>query len=285
MSENTTPGGDPLPPKLNLKPQNPLVDLVNATPVERDAKHHTAKIDLPAIPPETNGTLKKKTSRIPLDQVSAEPGAPSGSPVPGVGTAKTIRLTNPPSSPTITIVPSSKAIVGTMILDDAKRQTSRIPLESATTGSGESGDQPAIPKTIRIKRPTVTQSVPVPAAPLAQPTSPAQESPFAPKSSTARIDLPEQEMTEEGGQVTQRKTIKIRRADGSVPAKPGPRSPVVARMEQEAAEHAAEAVSAPHPIFPTLAAVAIVLLCVLVYVLCVQAFPNLNWSFPGKISL
>ncbi len=284
MSENTTPGGDPIPPKLNLRQDNPLLDLVNAARKERDEKHHTARIDLPETPPEVTNTLKKKTSRIPLDQVSAEPGAAAGSPVAGIGASKTIRLTNPSSStPTITIAPSPKAMSVAMMQDDAKRQTSRIPLESATPGSGDGSDgQAAIPKTIRIKRPMVTQAIPLAPAPV--PPPPSQEPPFAPKSSTSRIDLPKQEVTEEG-QVTQRKTIKIRRADGDAVTLPGPRSPVVARLEQEAAAQAAETVSAPHPVFPVLAAVALVLLCVLVYVLCVQAFPDLHWSFPGKVTL
>lgn len=279
MSENATPGGAPMPPKLNLKKDDQAGNVINIGGGNREAKKHTARIDLPETPPET--PLKKKTSRIPLDQVSAEPGAATGSPVPGVGASKTIRLSSPSSIPTITIAPSKAA--ASLSMDDAKRQTSRIPLEAAIQ---EKGGEPDTPKTIRIKRPTVTQTIPSPVESKTPPA--AQETPQSAKSVTSRIDLPESESIIEDGQPTQRKTIKIRRAEGGVPVKAAPRSPVVARMEQQAAANAADEIagaSAPHPVFPALAAVAVILLCVLVYVLFTQAFPDWGWSFPGKVNL
>lgn len=282
MSENTTPDGNLMPPKLNLKKEDPPASFANLAGKDREDKKHTARVDLPETPPEATATLKKKTSRIPLDQVSAEPGAPAGAPVPGIGASKTIRLTSTFATPTITIAPSPKAVPVTMLTDDAKRQTSRIPLDIATTGRDDGAGQGDIPKTIRIKRPTVTPSIAIPVETVAPPS--AAEAPAPAKAITSRIDLPETESAE-GGQVTQRKTIKIRRAEGGPTVKAAPRSPAVARMEQAAAAHAADDVNAPHPIFPVLAAVAVVLLCVLVYVLCVQAFPSLNWSFPGKVTL
>jgi hypothetical protein len=285
MSENTTSGDTSMPPKLNLKQSDqPATGIPMAG---RDAKSHTARINLPETPPEPAPALKKKTSRIPLDQVSAEPGAPAGSPVLGMGTSKTIRLSPLSPSPTITIVPSQKVLSGSMILDDAKRQTSRIPLELAISEKDNtSTSQPNAPKTIRIKRPNISQSIPAPVQAATPP--PAQESTQSPMSRTSPIDIPEQE-SPDSGQATQRKTIRIRRPEGGSAERAAPRSLAVARIEKEAAANVAAelagGVSAPHPIFPALAAVAVILLCVLVYVLFTQAFPTLGWTFPGKITL
>ena len=276
MSDNTTLGDNAIPPKLNLKPQ--------------EANKHTTRIDLPTAQPEPPPTLKKKTSRIPLDQVSAESGAAAGAPVQGVGASKTIRISRPTGTPTITIAPSSKVLSGTMISDDAKRQTSRIPLELAISDGANTPSEGGAPKTIRIKRPTPTQSEP---APVAMPPPPqAVESVATPPppamSKTAQISLPDAALPETG-QATQRKTIKIRRADGVGIDKAAPRSLAVARVEKVMADHvaadAAGEVPPPHPIFPVMAAAAVALLCVLVYVLFVQAFPSLGWPFPGKVTL
>ncbi len=278
MTSNTN-GDSAIPPKLNFKDSD-------APPADA-AKKRTARVDLPQpTPPETAGTLKKKTSRIPLDQVSAEPGAPTGAPVAGVGAAKTIRLTPAGPVPTITITPSPKAISAALLPEELKRQTSRIPLETAGGERTDSGTPIAAPKTIRIKRPAGLAATPIP--PIQPPEPQATDTPApaepAAKSVTSRIDLPEEQPSEEG-QPTQRKTIKIRRPDGS-PARPVPRSMAVARVEAQAAARVAEEnVAAPHAIFPVLAAAAVVLLCVMVYVLLLQAFPNLGWNFPGKVML
>lgn len=270
---NTANGDNAIPPKLSFKPAEPGV------PEAEEGKKHTARVDLPQAAPEPAAILKKKTSRIPLEQAGAEPGAPTGDPVPGVGASKTIRLAPVAAVPTITIAPSPKAVSAATLSEDIKRQTSRIPLDEATATKVES--QPSAPKTIRIKRPSGLQSAPI------LPPTPQEEEALAPetagKSVTSRIDLPEEAGSGEG-QATQRKTIKIRRAEGGT-VRPAPRSLAVARVEAQAAARVEQEVAAPHAIFPMLAAAALVLLCVMVYVLLLQAFPDLNWSFPGKITL
>lgn len=272
MTTNTN-GDNAIPPKLSFKPGE------GSSPDAGAGKKRTARVDLPKAAPDPATGLKKKTSRIPLDQVSAEPGAPTGAPVPGMGASKTIRLAPAPSSvPTITIAPSSKSTSAALLPDDVKRQTSRIPLDAATTERQEPAA--GVPKTIRIKRPAGLQSVPI-VSPAAQEEQMAAE--MTGKTVTSRIDLPEQEISEEG-QATQRKTIKIRRAEGGA-VKPAPRSMAVARVEAQAAARAEADVAAPHAVFPLLAAAAVVLLCVMVYVLLLQAYPNLGWNFPGKVTL
>lgn len=276
MTSNTN-GDNTIPPKLSFKAPD-------QAPAQTEKKH-TSRVDLPpSAVPEGATTLKKKTSRIPLDQVSAEPGAATGSPVAGVGAGKTIRLSPAGPVPTITITPSPKAISGALVTEDIRRQTSRIPLEAAATPPETTAG--GSPKTIRIKRPAGLAATPILAAtePPAAPAVPSLTAEPTAKAVTSRIDMPE-EGTGDTGQVTQRKTIKIRRPDGS-PAKAVPRSLAVARVEAQAAARVAEEnVAAPHVVFPLLAAAAVVLLCVMVYVLLMQAFPNLGWNFPGKVTL
>jgi hypothetical protein len=163
--------------------------------------------------------------------------------------------------------------------EQAKRQTSRIPLETVLSGTsaGEmtaSGTSPS-PKTIRIKRPEASQSVklgPSP-EPVSQPPQPVDLS--AAKRSTSRLELVEEPQPE--SQNTQRKTIKIRRAEGPGSInKPAPRSVNVARLEAKAAEYQAEQAAAEviHVIYPVAAAVAFLILCATLYVLVLQVLPG-----------
>jgi hypothetical protein len=219
-----------------------------------------------------------------LEQVSAEAGAPSGAPVGGVGiSSKTIRLAPPtPTPPTISIPPATPVTrVMTRGPDDAKRQTSRISLEIALAERADAGGAPGTPKTIRIKRPVAAPGAKEGVAPAPSPT----EAPtVVAKSITSRIDAAEAPQPE--GQPTQRKTIKIRRAEGGVTLKPAPRSVAVARLEAEAAERRAEEVAeSTHVLFPVAAAVAVCILVFMIYAFLVQAFPDANLSFPGKITL
>lgn len=92
---------------------------------------------------------------------------------------------------------------------------------------------------------------------------------------------------EDGAQATQRKTIKIRRADGTA-AKSQPRNVAVARIETETAgatEGLTEELVRINVAFPIMAAVALVILGVLVVILAAQAFPNLGWNLPGSVTL
>lgn len=233
-----------------------------------------------AVPAEAGAGIKKKTARISLEQASAEPGAVAATPVPGVGVAsKTIRLA-PAVSGQLPVMPPSlgKALSGSLASEEVKRQTSRIPLE-AVLSSGATSAASSIPKTIKVKRPTITPA----AVEQTQAISPVAEAvPAAPmaKNQTARVEITPDMIPEP--QQTQKKTIKIRRADGgAAEIKAAPRSVAIARAEEALAEATAAAagqVAKPHVAFVGMAAAALLVLCFLVYVLAAQAYPNLGWA-------
>ncbi len=266
MSDDMKPEDSAIPPRVTIKVPGQSGDVSEA---------------------QTAATLpgnKKKTARISLDQTTAEPGATQASPVGGIGYAsKTIRLA-PAMTGQMAVIPPApvgKVSSGSVMSEEAKRATSRIPLEailSQTTPSAPSGMESA-PKTIKVKRPTIsiapkvtgmTGGEPVVAAPpVAAATS---------KSQTARVDIAPEELAEP--QQTQKKTIKIRRAEGPAGDGGARRMVNVARAEAAIANEAAGSggVPAPHWIFPVTAAVAMLVLCFLIYLLSAQAFPNLGWS-------
>ncbi|MEI6148807.1 MAG: hypothetical protein WCS01_06890 [bacterium] len=276
---------DGTPPRFSLKPP---------VGTSSEAKKQTTRVDVPPSQ-DSPTTLKKKTSRISLDQTAAEAGAPPGLPVPTLGiTAKAIRMApaapTPPSLsiPKLPSTPVPSALSGGEGSDETKRQTSRISLESIlgerNTGAIEVTAATNEPKTIRIKRPTLPQSLKPAAsvpAPKATASAPIEASP---KSTTARLTLGEEAPAE--GQATQRKTIKIKRAEGGASvSSPAPRSPAVARFEAETAARMAEegAQTSFHAFFPVAAAVALIILGVVVYILLAQAFPNPSLNYPGRI--
>jgi len=230
------------------------------------------------------GAGKKKTTRIALDQVSAESGAVQGAHVESVGVAsKTIRLAPIVSSQTaVTPLPSiGKALSGNFSADDGKRQTSRIPLEAIFPGlsqSGTSGMPSSIPKTIKVKRPMISlspkmdvetggESVPV----VSEPPS----SVVSAKSQTARVDVVQDAAPE--AQQTQKKTIKIRRADGD-PRAAEPRGVSIARSGEDSSASSSNQVARPHGVFIGVAAAALMVLSFMIYVLAAQAYPSLGWS-------
>ena len=288
MSEETKPAGGAIPPRITLK-QAEGVGNGDAAPADgSEAKGKTTRVEI--VPPvqEVAPTLKKKTSRIPLEQIAPESGARPVSPT-GLS-SKTMRLapaTPPP--PSISIPPqgpATRVMTGARVSDETKRQTSRISLDTVLSErpSAEGGAQaaPGVPKTIRIKRPTSSP------AGTGSPSAPAPALPevSAAKRTTSRIEIGGEAPAE--GQQTQRKTIKSRRADGGATvARSAPRSVSVARLEAQAAERRAGelAEGSVHFLFPVAAAVALVLMGVMLYVLAVQAFPNAHLSFPGKITL
>lgn len=169
-----------------------------------------------------------------------------------------------------------------------KKKTSRISLDfvlgDQQAGGTEAPDSAAVPKTIRIKRPTTTQSIKTLSS-LMEPIPPSPAS--SAKSSTARIELTSEPQPE--GQATQRKTIKIRRPDGTgaAAAKSIPHSMAVARLEADAEGRlsARAAEESVHMLFPIAAAVAFLILGFVVYVLLAQAFPNPSLNYPGRITL
>lgn len=279
MSEDNKSGNAPIPPRLTIKAPGQTGGL-GTRPLETPST--MAPPPNPSVPPELNQVagLKKKTARISLDQVTAESGAPAT--VSGVGIAsKTIRLAPAMmgQGAVTPLPPVGKALSGMLISDDAKRKTSRISLDSvlpqleaAASAGGDAG-----PKTIRIKRPTFSSSTnlptmaPVEPAPVVTPVEPNA------KSQTARVDIPPEAMVTEAQQ-TQKKTIKIRRAEGGSEAKTAPRSISVARAEAALERATQVQVATPHWSFVMVAAAAVIVMCVMLYALMAQAYPSLGWS-------
>lgn len=237
---------------------------------------------------------KKKTARLSLDQVTADPGAVAGAHVEGVGgVSKTIRLSPAQTGQaTVTPLPSvGKALAGTFAYDEAKRQTSRIPLEAVMPGASGTASLPGIPgvastmpKTIKVKRPSLSLSADISAIKAETPAAIPVEAPAAGKNQTARVDLAPEAVTEgvPDSQPTQKKTIKIRRADGAE-SKPGEvRSVSIARADGTGAGgavvQAVGQVAKPHGAYVGLAAVALLVLCFMIYLLAAQAYPSLGWS-------
>ncbi|MEI6787399.1 MAG: hypothetical protein WCL49_02855 [bacterium] len=269
MSDDIKPENGSIPPRVTIKIPGQSGEL---------AETPTAA---------TMPTNKAKTARISLDQVTAEPGATQAAPVSGVGVAsKTIRLAPAMTGQVlISSMPSVGKAVSGMVSEESKSQTSRISLEAVMAEiSGNSQELP--PKTIKVKRPVLTNvpkvtSLPAevqsesPAPAMVAPQQPAGE--LVSKSQTARVDIvPEAAEPQQ----TQKKTIKIRRADGATgDFKPASRSVSIARAEGESAEapKAGSDVPAPHGIFIAMAAAAALVLCFMLYVLAAQANPALGW--------
>jgi hypothetical protein len=269
MSEDIKPENGSIPPRVTIKIPGQSGEL---------AETPTAA---------TVPVNKTKTSRISLDQVTAEPGATQAASVNGVGVAsKTIRLAPAMTGQVlISSMPSVGKVLSGMISAESKSQTSRISLESAMAETGTKSPD-SVPKTIKVKRPMLTttpkvaglsaesQSEAPPPATMAPPP-PAGE--LLSKSQTARVDIiPEAAEPQQ----TQKKTIKIRRADGgSGDIKTVGRSISIARAEGESPEalKAGSDVPAPHGIFIAMAAAAALVLCFMLYVLAAQANPELGW--------
>ena len=237
---------------------------------------------------------KKKTARIGLDQTTADTAALSGAHVENMGVAsKTIRLA-PAMTGQLSVSPLpsiGKALSGTFAYDDVKRQTSRIPLEAVLPAIANASSQPgsaaaasAIPKTIKVKRPSISLSPSMNAARVEEAPPPAVEPPvsMASKNQTSRVDVTPEMIPEP--QQTQKKTIKIRRADGESRSVE-PRNVAIARSgEAAAADSSASSMAAvgqvaqPHGAFIGIAAAAFLVLCFMIYVLAAQAYPHLGWS-------
>ncbi len=285
MSDDIESGNGPIPPRMTIKNQGKSDSSAVNMPEGGDLNSNASSgsTDPNPAPISLN---KKKTARIALDQVTAETGAASA--VPGTGIAsKTIRLA-PAMTGQVAAAPFpsvGKALTGMLVSDETKRKTSRISLDAVlpqlevTAPAG--GD--STPKTIRIKRPTL--SVPPASIPPIQvkepPPSVVVAAPINEKSQTSRVDIPPEAVAMEEQQ-TQKKTIKIRRADGGAPETgAAPRSISISRTEAAVAVPETVQVAAPHWSFVLVAAAAVVTLCVMLYVLMAQAYPSLGWSVGG----
>jgi hypothetical protein len=265
-NENTQKPESNVPPKLDLK------QAVNqsAPPLKKS----TTRIDMAsaAMVPEE----KSKTTRINL-------GAFTDATAP-----KTIKIQRPTEAATIKLnrptpvggTPPSPLATPPAVQAQTKRQTSRIPLQEAFTAPTEgqadaaqaaqakAATPTAGPKTIRIKRPGDGAAAP---ASMAPPPAGTQES----------------EAAEGAGPLTQRKTIKFRRS-GTGAENEAPKSGItLPKSAQDFADAQAagpqESADEPGLTFALLSLAAVVVAAVLVYVLCVQAFPQLGLSWPGQI--
>ncbi|MBW7908440.1 MAG: hypothetical protein H3C50_05900 [Kiritimatiellae bacterium] len=278
MADEQIPSGDNPPPKIKL-------NLAGTGLPPRDA-----------VPPiQIRPTDKKaETTRLDLKQAVA-PIASVGDTQPvqaDISTAKRETQRLAPAAPNVTM---------RIETDEArKKETARIDLpESAfqkkpgtqprsvapegaeevfkrsTIPVGIPTPPPTKPKTIAVKRPLGTQ----PAKPATVVVSPAEKAVAeAKKSETARIDLPSG--TGEDRPATRPKTIRIKRPDGTSARK----ALTISRPDEDAAPirsfdgEEEEAGSA----FSIIALVAVLVTCVLLYVLAAQSIaPNLPW--PGRL--
>ena len=258
MSENEQEANGGVPPKVDPRKLNLARDDAKGAPPEASAKRQTARIDLPPLE-----AGKKKTSKIPLSAFLPDTGdatAPIGSSEP----------------PETTAVPAPRADE----LDVLKKTTSRIPLEAVLAGTEGIGAAPSVaPKTIRIKRPTQAPTIKL--TRTSAPEEAAAAEPGGGKSKTSRIDLPAE--STEAAAPTQRKTIKIKRPE---PGAQAARTLTISRPETAAVapgEGDKAATETPGLAFSLAAVISLVIVCVLIYVLAVQALPGLGLSFPGRV--
>ncbi len=160
-------------------------------------------------------------------------------------------------------------------MHDPKRQTSRISLEAAL---GSNGDKVSTgPKTIRLKRPSEAPTIKAKVAP---------ESAGNALNKTARIELPD---ADSDVSATQKRTIKVkrpsqRRSGKSVSVKRGTSESAAAPAAASAAAGVPGTVGRPqrsadsvHWTFITASVAAMLVCCVLIYVLCAQVLgPNIS---------
>ncbi len=254
-------------PEANIPPK---LDLKQAVSASSQPKKATTRIDMASaamIPEE-----KSKTTRINLGAFTTDTGAPKTIKIQRPSEAATIKLNRPGPAPAATPAapPLSQA--------QAKRQTSRIslqeafvaPAEGQTAAPTDSSAPSGGPKTIRIKRPGDSGG------------APAQESIPAPAPSGA----PSPEPGLEAGPPTQRKTIKLRRPGGGEgEARHSPTLPKAA-ADFAAAQAAGPAADTDEPgvIFAVVSLVAVLVCCVMVYMLCAQALPSLGLTWPGQVA-
>ncbi len=189
---------------------------------------------------------------------------------------------------------------------DPKRQTSRISLDAALGGEGEN-KQAAGPKTIRLKRPSEVATVKIKKKPEVEDNKAGE-----PLNKTSEIPPPEAEGDKDEIPQTQKKTIKVkrpsqRRAVKSVSVKragseagatePAAEGAVAAAPMQAVGPAAAPVKDGAHWTFITASVAAIIVCCIIIYVLCAQvlgpnisltqlsyAAPDAELPWPGRIT-
>ncbi len=254
-------------PEANIPPKLDLKQAVTPPPPAQPKKA-TTRIDMAAaamIPEE-----KSKTTRINLGAFGPDSGLPKTIKIQRPSEASTIKLTRPPAAaPAAPQAPTAPPYTQAQ----AKRQTSRISLQEAFIAPAEGqapgaapaeAPQPAGPKTIRIKRPG--------------------DSGAAAAAEAAAAAAPAADTGIESGPPTQRKTIKLRR-----PGAEGEAARTAATLPKAAADFAAAQAAGevsgdePGPVFAILSLVAMLVCCVLVYMLAAQALPGLGLTWPGQV--
>jgi len=279
-------------PAIKLKPLKPKPSPAAKAPKPPEAKE--------AAPAKTN--TKRKTSRIPLESAKApETKGEQGEAKATTLKPKTIKIkpTAPvpkvrSTQPLSITVPIAEADSDKIHTDAAKRKTSRIPLEEALTADTESEEpaeaaDPARPKTIKIKRPGSEASTV-----KARKPAPAKAADDGEMSKTARLDsLP---LDEADATPTQKKTIRVKRPDAASTATSAPAAPPRPGLGLTPPEPIEERSDEPGVVWAILALAAMIVLCVVIYMLAAQAVgpnvsgtalsswtdgPNLSW--PGKI--
>jgi cobalamin biosynthesis Mg chelatase CobN len=256
------------------QPPPPIASIGDTQPVMPDvadvAKKSTVRVDAPPV-------VKAETQRVKSETKVFDPAAISKQTTMRVEVeekrkVETTRISLPPDS---FQKPGARADADAAESEDVfKRRT--IPVGVPTPAPG-----PATrPKTIQVKKPVgrPADSINTAPAPAAEAVSEAK------KSETARIDLP----PDAGDRpATRPKTIRIKRPDGTTARK----ALTIARPSEEeapalaaasASMEATDEADQPGVVFSILALVALVVACVLVYVLAAQTFaPNL--PFPGRL--
>jgi hypothetical protein len=290
------------PPKIKLNLASPGVPPVQIRPA--DSKKETTRIDLSqAMPPPPAATVGD-TQPVHADDAPA--------PAPDLPKRSTIRIDIPQAAKTETQkvkTETQKIAPRTMnetmrveVAEPRKTETTRINIPPEAfekkPGAAPRAKPPEGAEDI-FKRSTIPVGIPTPPpAPAERPKTlsvkrpvppPAESAPAvippdqravaeAKKSETARIDLPA-----DAGErpPTRPKTIRIKRPDGTTARK----TLTIARPDAESVSTAVRAPSEEESVgvaFSALSLVAVLVICVLIYVLAAQTFaPEL--PFPGRI--
>lgn len=311
MAEDTPekkPGDAPIPPRIKLNgvappPTSPVAPpsatAGSAAPPptlpKPGGKSDTSRIELSEARPPSLDLAKKMTARIEIvppirimSEVERMAAAKAGSDKIKATTAPLGRVVTPE-------------------VDASKKQTTRIDLTEVLGGSDEdifkrrtalldatkiqaAAEAAAQPKTIRIKRPEGPSTGPI--KPVSEPMTPAEPvTAEAKKGETARIELPPSVAEETAAEApTRRKTIRIKRPEGAEAAAV---RPLVVSQPTTAAIAAPptapkEAEEEAGAFFSVLALAAVLVACVLVYVLSAQvgtleSLAPPNMPFPGGV--
>lgn len=312
---STTPQGDE-PPKAKNETARISPELAKKSTMRVDAtpdqtKKSTIRVSAePADPSQ----IKKATIRVNVDPNIAKKSTMKVEPETDLAKMTTMRVEVAPAADQT----KKKSETTRLELppDQTKRITSKLSTGDAVTGAGPTDPfknktipvgiptapppTAAKPQTLGVQRPRTIVMKPkgatspnaiTPPQPIENPAATANAVVEAKKSETARIDIPPAGGVDDRP-ATRPKTIKIKRADPSAVAASGSRKPlVVARpvAHDEPQTHfrppeetMVDADELPGAVFTVLAIAALLVFCVLIYVLAAQTIlPDL--SFPGKI--